>query len=48
VGKPEESKLFGSPRYKQDYNIKMGVQEIEWEVRIGVIWLCRVTNGGLL
>jgi len=30
-----------------DDNIKMGVQEIGWEVRIGVIWSCRVANGGL-
>jgi len=34
VGKPEESRLFGSPSYKWDDNIKIGVRQIGSEVRI--------------
>jgi hypothetical protein len=32
VGRPERRRPLGRPRHRWDDNIKMGLQEVEWDV----------------
>jgi hypothetical protein len=44
-GSPEGKKPLGRPfRRKWEDNIKMNLQELEWESWTGLIWLRRVVN----
>jgi hypothetical protein len=47
VGKPEGKRPLGRPRRRWIDNIKMGHLEIDWVVRIGLVWL-RIDRGGEL
>jgi hypothetical protein len=38
VGKPEGKRPLGRPRRRWEDNIKMDLQEVEWEAWTGVIW----------
>jgi hypothetical protein len=48
VGRPEGRRPLGRPRCRWDDNIKMDLQEVEWGVWTGLIWLRIGTGGGLL
>jgi len=49
VGKAEGKRPLGKPRRRWEDNIKMDLQEIEWEeARTGFIWLRIGIGGGLL
>jgi hypothetical protein len=46
VGKPEENRPFGNPKYRLENNIKMDLQEIKWGWS-GCIWLRIGTSDGI-
>jgi len=48
VGKPEGKRPLGRPRRYWEHNIKMVLQETEWEAWTGLIWRRRGTGGGHL
>jgi hypothetical protein len=48
VGKPEGRRPLGRPRRRWEYNIRMDLQEVEWEAWTGLSWLTIRTGGGLL
>jgi hypothetical protein len=48
VGKPEDKRPLGRPRYMWVDNIKMVLREVGWVVWTGLIWLRIETNEGLL
>jgi len=39
VGKPEEKRPLGRPRYRWKDNIKMDHQEVGWGAWTGLMWL---------
>ena len=43
MGKPEGRRPLGRPRYRWEDNIKMDLQEVEWE---GMGWINMVQNRG--
>jgi hypothetical protein len=45
VGKPEGKRQLGKPRHKLEDSIKMDLEEVEWGVWTGFIWL-RIGTGG--
>ena len=45
VGHPEGRRPLGRPRHKWEDNIKMDLQEVEWEAWTGLIWLRKGTGG---
>jgi hypothetical protein len=47
-GKPEGKRLLRRPRRRREDNIKMDLQEVEWEVWTGLSWLRIGTGGGHL
>ena len=48
VKKPDGKRPFGRSRRRWEDNIKMDLQEVEWDIRIGLIWLRIGTGGGHL
>jgi len=49
VGKPEGKGPLGRPRHRQEYSMKMYVQEVGWgSMWSGLIWLRMETGGGRL
>jgi hypothetical protein len=48
VGKPEEKKPFGIPRYRWEENIDMDFKEMATRKWTSLMWLRRGINGGLL
>jgi hypothetical protein len=48
VGEPEGKRPLGRPRRRREDNSKMDVEEIEWGMWTGLIWLRIGTSGGLL
>ena len=38
VGRPEGRRLLGRPKLRSEENIKMDIQEVEWEGWTGLIW----------
>jgi hypothetical protein len=48
VGKPEGKRPLGRPRCRWVDNMKMDLREIEWDDRIGLIWLRIDASEGLL
>jgi hypothetical protein len=47
VGRPERRRPLGRPRHRWEDNIKMDLQDVEWEAWTGLIWL-RIGAGGVL
>jgi hypothetical protein len=47
IGKPEGKRPLRRPRHRWEDNIKMVLQEMEWRVWTGWIWL-KVGAGGRL
>jgi len=48
VRKPEGKRLLGRPRHRWEDTIKMDIQEVEWGLWTGLIWLRMGTDGGHL
>jgi len=45
VRKPDGKRPLGRSRHRWEDNIKMDLQEVEWGIRIGFIWLRIGTRG---
>jgi len=48
VGKPEEKRPLGIPRYRWEENINVDIKEVAIRKWTGLMWLRRGTSGGLL
>ena len=48
VGKPEEKKPLGIPRYRWEDNINIDFKEISTRKWTSLMWLRRGVSGGLL
>ena len=48
VRKPDGKRPLGRSRRRWEDNIKMDLQEVEWGIRVGFIWLRIGTGGGHL
>jgi len=48
VKKPDGKIPLGRSRCRREDNIKLDLQEVEWDIRIGFIWLRIGTCGGHL
>jgi hypothetical protein len=46
LGKPEGNRPLGKPRRRWEDNIKVDLQEVEWELWTGSSWLRIRTGGG--
>jgi hypothetical protein len=47
VGRPEGRGPFGTPRRRWEDNIKIDLQDVEWEACTGSSWFRIRTGGGL-
>jgi len=48
VGKYEERKPLGRPKWIREDNIKVDLQKAEWGALTGLTWIRMGTGGGLL
>jgi len=48
VGKPEEKRPLGIPRYRWEENINMDMKEVATRKWTNLMWLRKGTSGGLL